>query len=156
MALALWLKKSDRGSLIPLSFGFFIISITLIFISINGSTAYATKKQLTNIAEAAINKAAHTINLPAYYAQLNRFQSNKKVPIDCSTASQVFSKLINEHQLSGNKISITSIDCDLYSITAELSVLAKLPIQIPFFTIDNISTFNIRTQVGASSEYLAN
>jgi hypothetical protein len=50
--------------------------------SINISSAYAVKKQLTNMAEAAINKSVHDINIPAYYAQLSRFSSVKKVLLD--------------------------------------------------------------------------
>ena len=33
----------------PLSFGFFIIALTLLFISININAAYSTKKDLTNL-----------------------------------------------------------------------------------------------------------
>jgi hypothetical protein len=156
MALAKWLKKSDRGSLIPLSFGFFLISMTLIFISINISSAYAVKRQLTNVAEAAINKFAHEINLPTYYAQLNRFSPVKKVPLDCFAATKTFSQLIDHSPLHGTRINIEEIDCTLYSISAKVSVMAKLPIQIPFFSLNNLSSLIIRTQVGASSDYLQN
>ena len=108
------------------------------------------------MAEAAINKAAHSINLPAYYAQLNRFNTNKKVPLDCFIAAKTFSQLINQSQLLGKRIDIEDINCGLYSISAQVSVLAKLPIQIPFFSLENLSTLNIRTQVGASSDYMPN
>jgi hypothetical protein len=156
MALKKWINKSDRGSLIPLSFGFFLISMTLIFISINISSAYAVKKQLTNVAEAAINKSVHEINLPAYYAQLNRFSSVKKVPLDCSSAIRTFSQLIDQSPLHNKRIHVDQINCTLYSISAEVSVMAKLPIQIPFFSLDNLSSLIISTQVGASSDYLPN
>ena len=82
MAIKKWLKAQSRGSLIPLSFGFFLLAMSLSFISINIASAYSVKKELTNVAESAINKSAQSINTLAYYAQqgprcashLNEFQ----------------------------------------------------------------------------------
>ena len=142
----------SRGSLIPLSFGFFLIAICLAFISINVSTAYALKKELSNIGEAAINKAAQSINLFAYYGEINRYQSNKRVPLDCQAASSSFSNLIQSIDLSGKKISIDRFNCDLYEISAQISVAGRMPIQIPFFNLDNLDNLTIRTTIGASSK----
>ena len=142
----------SRGSLIPLSFGFFLIAICLAFISINISTAYALKKELSNICESAINNAAHSINLFAYYGEINRFQSNKRVPLDCQAASSSFSNLIQSIDLSGKKISIERFTCDLYELSAQISVAGKMPIQIPFFNLDNLDNLTIRTTIGASSK----
>ena len=142
----------SRGSLIPLSFGFFLIAICLAFISINVSTAYALKKELSNIGEAAINKAAQSINLFAYYGEINRHQSNKRVPLDCQAASSSFSNLIQSIDLSGKKISIDRFNCDLYEISAQISVAGRMPIQIPFFNLDNLDNLTIRTTIGASSK----
>jgi len=142
----------SRGSLIPLSFGFFLIAICLAFISINVSTAYALKKELSNIGEAAINKAAQSINLFAYYGEINRYQSNKRVPLDCQAASSTFSNLIQSIDLSGKKISIDRFNCDLYEISAQISVAGRMPIQIPFFNLDNLDNLTIRTTIGASSK----
>jgi hypothetical protein len=142
----------SRGSLIPLSFGFFLIAICLTFISINVSTAYALKKELSNIGEAAINKAAQSINLFAYYGEINRYQSNKRVPLDCQAASSSFSNLIQSIDLSGKKISIDRFNCDLYEISAQISVAGRMPIQIPFFNLDNLDNLTIRTTIGASSK----
>ena len=72
MAIVKWLNGKSRGSLLPLSFGFFLIAMSLAFISINISSAYAAKKELTNIGEAAINSAAHSINLIVIYLKLAR------------------------------------------------------------------------------------
>lgn len=156
MAIISWLNKKDRGSLIPLSLGFFIIAMTLTFISINISAAYAVKKQLINVAEAAINKSAHSISLPAYYAQLNRFSDRKRVPLDCSAALSTFSRLIGQSLVSGKNIRIEDFDCDLYAISAEVSILAKFPIQIPFFSLDQFDAFDIHAKIGASSDYIPN
>jgi hypothetical protein len=152
MAIRKLLFSKSRGSLIPLSFGFFLIAICLAFISINISTAYALKKELSNIGEAAINKAAQSINLFAYYGEINRYQSNKRVPLDCSAANTSFSNLIQVIDLSGKKITVERFNCDLYELSAQISVAGRMPIQIPFFNLDNLDNLTIRTTIGASSK----
>lgn len=152
MAVSNFLSSKSRGSLIPLSFGFFLIAICLAFISINISTAYALKKELSNIGEAAINKAAHSINLFAYYGEINRYQSNKRVPLDCQAASSSFNNLIQSIDLSGKKITVERFNCDFYELSAQISITGRLPIQIPFFNLDNLDNLTIRTTIGASSK----
>jgi len=152
MAIRELIFGKSRGSLIPLSFGFFLIAICLAFISINLSSAYALKKELSNIGEAAINKAAQSINLLAYYGEINRYQSNKRVPLDCQAASKSFSNLIQSLDLSGKKITIERFNCDLYEISAQISVAGRMPIQIPFFNLANLDNLTIRTTIGASSK----
>jgi len=152
MAIRELIFGKSRGSLIPLSFGFFLIAICLAFISINLSSAYALKKELSNIGEAAINKAAQSINLLAYYGEINRYQSNKRVPLDCQAASNSFSNLIQALDLSGKEITIERFNCDLYEISAQISVAGRMPIQIPFFNLDNLDNLTIRTTIGASSK----
>ena len=99
MAVGSWFKDKSRGSLIPLSFGFFLTAMTLSFISINISAAYAAKKELTNIGEAAINSSAHSINLLFYYGEINRFDSNKRVPLNCQEAGSKFYTLISQSRV---------------------------------------------------------
>jgi len=152
MAIRKLIFGKSRGSLIPLSFGFFLIAICLTFISVNISTAYALKKELSNIGEAAINKAAQSINLFAYYGEINRYQSNKRVPLDCQAASNSFSNLIQSLDLSGKKITIERFNCDLYELSAQISVAGRMPIQIPFFNLANLDNLTIRTTIGASSK----
>ena len=152
MAIRKLIFGKSRGSLIPLSFGFFLIAICLTFISVNISTAYALKKELSNIGEAAINKAAQSINLFAYYGEINRYLSNKRVPLDCQEANNSFSNLIQSLDLSGKKITIERFNCDLYELSAQISVAGRMPIQIPFFNLANLDNLTIRTTIGASSK----
>jgi Flp pilus assembly protein TadG len=81
MAIRKFFKAESRGSLIPFSFGFFLLAMSLSFISINIASAYLVKKELTNVAESAVNKSAQSINTLAYYSQLNRFSNIKRVPL---------------------------------------------------------------------------
>jgi hypothetical protein len=152
MAIARILSSKSRGSLIPLSFGFFLIAICLAFISINISSAYAVKRELNTIGEAAINKAAHSINLFAYYGETNRYQSQKRVPLDCHLANTEFIRLIQNADISGKEISIDQFQCNLYELSAQISLNAKMPIQIPFFHLSDLDNLRISTMIGASSK----
>jgi len=156
MAIKKWLNLQSRGSLIPLSFGFFLLAMSLSFISINIASAYAVKKELTNVAERVINKSAQSINSLAYYAQLNRFSNNKRVPLDCLAANIKFYSLIRQIRISGKSIQVDSFNCQLYEVSAELSIIGDLPIQIPFIHSDQINKVIITTKVGASSVYIPN
>jgi hypothetical protein len=156
MAVGIWFKHKSRGSLIPLSFGFFLIAMSLSFISINISAAYAAKKVLTNIGEAAINSSAHSINLLFYYSEINRFDSKKRVPLNCQEASSKFYALISQSRVSDKVIKVDSFNCDLYEVSAQISITAQLPIDIPFFHLNELDKLKITTSIGASSEYIPN
>ena len=156
MAIKKLLLGKSRGSLIPLSFSFFIFAMLLSFISINVASAYAVKRELTNLGEAAVNKSAQSINLAAYYAEINRFSSSKHVPLDCLAANQKFSLLISQATVAGKKVLIDSFDCGLYEITAQISIHGKLPVQIPFIQMGELNEVIISTKVGASSVYIPN
>ena len=156
MAVGSWFKHKSRGSLIPLSFGFFLIAMTLSFISINISAAYAAKKELTNIGEAAINSSAHSINLLFYYSEINRFDSKKRVPLNCQEASSKFYALVSQSRVSDKVIKVDSFNCDLYEVSAQISISAQLPIDIPFFHLNELDKLKITTSIGASSEYIPN
>lgn len=130
--------------------------MSLLFISINISSVYSVKKELTNLGEAAINKAAHSINIPAYYAQLNQYSGKKKVPLDCMEAGEAFNDLIRKSSIYGKSISIERFDCNLFDLAATISISARFPLDIPFFNIEQFKTFDIRTVIGASSVYIPN
>ena len=156
MAIAKIIFGKSRGSLIPLSFGFFILAMTLTFVSINVASAYSVKKQLTNLAEGAINKSAQSINLLAYYAEVNRFSSVKRVPLDCSAAEGEFYQLINKVRLHDKQITVDYFKCEMYEVSAQVSIIGRMPIQIPFLDSVALNRLIISTQVGASSVYIPN
>ncbi len=150
------LLGQSRGSLMALSFGFYLLAMTLAFISINVASAYNLKKELTNIAEGAINKSAQSINILAYYAGLNRYSSNKRVPIDCLVANIKFHTLIAGAHLSGKQIQVDNFDCSLYEIWAQVSISGRLPVDLTFLHINELNNLTIRSKVGASSVYMPN
>ena len=156
MAIAKIIFGKSRGSLIPLSFGFFLLAMTLTFISINVASAYSVKKQLTNLAEAAINRSAQSINTLAYYAEINRFNREKRVPLDCLSAQGKFYQLINQARLHEKQIKVDHFKCELYEVSAQVSITGNMPIQIPFMESVALNRLIISTQVGASSVYIPN
>ena len=155
MAIARIIFGKSRGSLIPLSFGFFLLAMTLTFISINVASAYSVKKQLTNLA-GAINKSAQSINSLAYYAEVNRFSRDKRVPLDCFAARAKFYQLINQLRLHEKQIKVDHFKCELYEVSAQVSIAGNMPIQIPFVESVALNRLIISTQVGASSVYIPN
>ena len=156
MAIKTIIFGKSRGSLIPLSFGFFLLAMTLTFISINVASAYSVKKQLTNLAEGAINKSAQSINSLAYYAEINRFNREKRVPLDCFAAQAKFYQLINQLRLHEKQIKVDNFKCELYEVSAQVSIEGNMPIQIPFMESVALNRLIISTQVGASSVYIPN
>lgn len=143
----------SKGSLIPLSFGFFIISLSLLFISINLNAAYATKKELINLGESAVQRSAHEIDTLAYYLELNRFSPNKRVPIDCQAAKSIFYNLLSKMDLSGHQINVEEFNCSIFEISAKISVVGKMPLNIPLLGLANENQLQITAMVGANSPY---
>jgi hypothetical protein len=78
------------------------------------------------------------------------------VPLDCLAANIKFYSLIRQIQISGKSIQVSSFNCQLYEVSAELSIIGDLPIQIPFIHSDQINKVIITTKVGASSVYIPN
>ena len=146
-------QYQSKGSLIPLSFGFFLISLTLIFISINVGSAYSAKRELINVGESAIQRSAHEIDKIAYYLELNRFTLQKRIPIDCRQAKGVFLDLLSNSTISGKEIKVVNFNCNIFEVKAEISISGKLPIDIPFQGMSNPKTIEITATVGANSPY---
>ena len=147
------LNSRSQGSLIPMSFGFFIISLSILFISININATYASKKDLINLGVSAIQRASHEIDTLSYYLELNRFSSIKKIPINCSAARSKFVDLISGAQISGHDVKIENFDCSPFEISAKISIYGKMPVQVPILGSVNNEKFIIYATVGANSPY---
>lgn len=148
-----FLLGKSNGSLIPLSFGFFIISLSLLFVSINVNAVYASKKELINLGEAAIQRAAHEIDITAYYLELNRFSTNKKIPINCLAAKSKFQELISRSQINGKNVYIEDINCSIFEISAKIAIQGQMPVRIPILNSINDEKIVITASVGANSPY---
>ena len=97
-----------------------------------------------------------SINLLAYYAEVNRFSSVKRVPLDCYAAEGEFYQLINKVRLHDKQITVDYFKCEMYEVSAQVSIIGRMPIQIPFLDSVALNRLIISTQVGASSVYIPN
>ena len=137
---ALRQAKEESGSLV-------VLVLTLFFLLLVGSLAivdisdnFLAKRQLVEIGEVAITRAAHQISLARYYSG-NIVMDNSggdgaqfRIPLDCQNAYNSFHDEIAAATLRGNFIAMTSWTCSndevSGTISAEIPVLAKLPLGI--------------------------
>jgi len=140
--------RDESGSLTLFITSLFLLTLLLSFAIIDISGALVAKRQLVNIGEAAISRAAHNIDLARYYSGEFTISgygtsgvgtsgvgtSGEKylVPIDCQAASNILESEIAISQLHRSPINILSFTCegDLIraTITSKIAPLLALPI----------------------------
>ena len=145
--------KDQSGSLTLFLTSLFLLTLLLSFAIIDISGALVAKRQLVNIGEAAISRAAHNIDLARYYSGEFTISgygtsgvgtsgvgtsgvgtSGEKylVPIDCQAASNTLESEIAISQLHRSPVNILSFTCegDLIraTITSKIAPLLALPI----------------------------
>jgi len=135
--------KDQSGSLTLFITSLFLFTLLLSFAIIDISGAFVAKRQLVNIGEAAISRAAHNIDLARYYSGEFTISgygasgvgaSGEKylVPIDCQAASNTLESEIAISQLHRSPVNILSFTCegDLIraTITSKIAPLLALPI----------------------------
>ena len=103
--------------------------------------------------EAEIQRAAHEIDTVAYYLELNRFFSKKKIPINCRAAEIKFKDLISKAQINGHDIYIEDFNYSLFEISAKIAISGEMPISIPILNSLNNGKIVITASVGANSPY---
>jgi hypothetical protein len=64
--------------------------------------------------------------------------------------------LIRQNSFYGKSIRIENFNCNIFDLEATISVNARFPLDIPFFNLEQLRTFDIRTKIGASSVYIPN
>ena len=145
----------ETGSLVILVFSLFLLLLIALFAVINVSNNFLAKRQLVEIGEVAVTRAAHQISFARYYSGDILMDTSGvdgtafRIPIDCSSAYNSFRDEITSNSLRGSAISITAWNCagDEVSgtIAVEISELLKLP-----FGIGPSST-SVTSTVGATS-----
>jgi len=133
-------EADDRGSLIILVLCLFTILLTASLALIDISDNFLAKRQLVEIGEVAITRAAHQISLTRYYSG-NILMDNSgadgsqfRIPIDCGKAFISFSDEISASNLRGRPVLIESWNCSNDQVTATLSVELTPLIKIPLIT----------------------
>jgi Flp pilus assembly protein TadG len=140
--------KDQSGSLTLFITSLFLLTLLLSFAIIDISGAFIAKRQLVNIGEAAISRAAHNIDLARYYSGeftvsgygasvagtsgIGTSGEKYLVPVDCQAASNTLESEIAMSQLHRSPVNILSFTCegDLIraTITSKIAPLLALPI----------------------------
>jgi Flp pilus assembly protein TadG len=153
-------SSDERGSLSILIITLFLLLLIFSLTIVDISDAYLAKRQLTEIGDVAITRAAHAISLTRYYSGDRTLDSNNpdgssyRVPLDCSTAEIYFQSEISVSGLRSSGISIASWSCasDQVEATIMASVppLIALPLGIGFVTNEIHSTIGATSIIGGS------
>jgi hypothetical protein len=150
--------QSQDGSLTILMISFFFITLLLSFVIIDISEALLAKRELINIGEAAISRAAHHVDVDRYYSG-NRGEATTSfngsinlLPIDCQAAADSMESEIASTSLRGHEISITSFSCLNDLLHASISSYIRPTLQLPFLAPDTASTlFEISATLSVSN-----
>ena len=158
----------ERGSLTILSTSLFMLLVVSSFLILNASSAYLAKRELVQVGEELISKAAHHLDSISYYSNSqnpsssismgsdpNSFNPSSTytggasgvLPIDCSSAYQTFINEISGAQLRGNPIHFDSWNCDGSSVSAKVSSQIKHLLVTPILGSD--SSFLVTATISA-------
>ena len=152
-----WLAD-ETGSLSILITTLFLLTLLLSFSIIDISSAYMAKRELVNIGEAAISRAAHNVDLNRYYSG-DRVQAGSNssgptylLPIDCQASAVTMESEVAAAQLRGSPIDITDFSCVGDVITAtirsQIPPALKLPL-LPGSVMNGL--LDIRATISASN-----
>jgi len=132
--------RDESGSLVILVFALFLLLLTASLSLVDISDNFLAKRQLVEIGEVAITRAAHQISLSRYYSGNILMDSSGsdvtqfRVPIDCPSAFTGFQDEIATSSLRGHPISIIRWSCLEDEVTgtiaAQIPALLKLPLGI--------------------------
>ena len=150
--------EDESGSLLLLTLSLFLLTLVLSFAIIDVSSTFLAKRELVNIGEAAISRAAHKIDLDRYYSGDRTVASTSPsgttylIPIDCAAASSTLEGEISHATLRGSPISITSVSCNGDVITAQLSSVIAPTFSLPLIS-DSVmnSALIIHATISASN-----
>jgi hypothetical protein len=159
------LSSEENGSISILVMGLFLVLLILSASILDASDAYMAKRELLAIGERALTKSVHYLSLQDYYtggssaptnnsASTNNSaptknsgsnsastdvssQTTQFIPLDCPTAIAEFEREISISDLRGEAVTISSLSCDGYKISAQIEA-GILPI-INFPLINSIT-----------------
>lgn len=148
-------SHSDRGSLIILVITLALVLLVSSLALINISNNFLAKRELVEIGEVAVSRAAHQLSLARYYSG-NILMDNSaadgaqfRIPLDCSKAIASFTEEISNTTLRTSPLSIVDWSCAndevVATIRAEIPVLLQLPFGI------GSSTTIVTATIGATS-----
>jgi Flp pilus assembly protein TadG len=141
-ARAIHATKDERGSLSILTFSLFLLLVFISFMILNTSSAYLAKRELIQIGEVALTRAAHHLDTESYYgqgysivdayAQGSRSPTKSNLPIDCAAAYQSFTNELARSNLRSNAIGFNQWRCDGKEASASITSQVPQLLSIPF------------------------
>ena len=145
----------DSGSLVILTFSLFLLLLISSLVVIDVSDSFLAKRQLVEIGEVAITRAAHSISLSRFYSGNILMDASGadgtqfRIPLDCQAAQLAFQNEISSSALRARGISITSWSC--INDEVEATIEAQIPVLISLPLGIGTSSSNIIATVGATS-----
>ena len=133
-----WFNRED-GSLSVLITSLFLLTLVLSFAIIDISGAYLAKRELINMGEAAISRAAHNVDLNRYYSG-DRVMAGTNpstgdptylVPVDCQSAERSLVSEVSELSLHGSTVNISNFACEADVLHATLESHIAPTLRIP-------------------------
>ena len=154
-----WLNRED-GSLSVLITSLFLLTLVLSFAIIDISGAYLAKRELINMGEAAISRAAHNLDLNRYYSGDHVISGTNPstgdatylVPIDCQSAERSLVSEISAISLRRSAVTISQFSCeaDVLHVTLESNIAPTL--NLPLLNGSNMNgLLTIRATLSASN-----
>lgn len=153
--IGLLLLQDESGSLVILIFSLFLLLLVASLSVVDISDNFLAKRQLVEIGEVAITRAAHKISLTRYYSgdilmdNSGVDGSSFRIPIDCSSAYGAFRDEIAASSLRGSPISIKDWSCVGDEVTASIESQNAQLLNLPFGIGSNSTT--LTSTVGATS-----
>lgn len=147
--------RNDSGSLVILTFSLFLLLLISSLAVIDISDSFLAKRQLVEIGEVAITRAAHSISLSRYYSGNILMDSSGadgtqfRIPLDCLTAELAFQNEISSSALRGQGIAVTSWSC--VNDEVEATIQAQVPVLISLPLGIGADSSLITSTVGATS-----
>lgn len=130
-------SRNESGSLSVFIIFLFLITLMLSFSIVDISGLYLAKRELINIAEPAISRAAHNVDLNRYYSG-DRVQAGTNsagpiylVPIDCQAAAATLEAEIANITFRGSAINISQFTCQSDVLKATLQTIIHPTLAIP-------------------------
>ncbi len=145
----------ETGSLAILVFALFLLLLTASLAIVDISDNFLAKRQLVEIGEVAITRAAHQLSLSRYYSGNILMDTSGsdvtqfRIPIECPAAQSGFQDEIASSSLRGKPIAITGWSCIGDEVTGTITAQIPILLQLPLGIGRNFTT--ITATVGATS-----
>jgi hypothetical protein len=105
------MNQSEDGSIAPLILAYFSLVMAVIFLISNIASVYIARRDLINVTESALSKAAQELDEFVYYYRIPISEilgeENQRVPINCSDAGVTLQRemeMSSQQRISENQV----------------------------------------------------